>query len=214
MQFNFLNTFTTIAIRFTINELLLTRKKMSIKGTAKGIYRTIRNYIFPVRQSDGKASGSIYEYKFIDDTGATIDLSMYKGKKLLIVNTASACGFTGQYSEMQQLSEKFKDKVNVIAFPCNDFGKQEKGTNEDIQSFCSVNYGVTFKVFRKTNIKRTTTTDLFYWLSNSKLNGWNEQVPLWNFWKFLIDENGKLIAIFPSRVNPIGTKMRSLINNE
>jgi len=214
MQFNFLNTFTTIAIRFTINELLLTRKKMSIKGTAKGIYRTIRNYIFPVRQSDGKATGSIYEYKFIDDTGAAIDLSMYKGKKLLIVNTASACGFTGQYSEMQTLNDKFKEKVNVIAFPCNDFGKQEKGTNEDIQSFCSVNYGVTFKVFRKTNIKRTTTTDLFYWLSNRKLNGWNEQVPLWNFWKFLIDENGKLIAIFPSRVNPIGTKMRSLINNE
>jgi hypothetical protein len=99
---------------------------MTIKRTAKGIYRTIRNYVFPFRQSDGKASGSIYEYKFIDDTGATIDLSMYKGKKLLIVNTASACGFTGQYSEMQQLSEKFKDKVNVIAFHVMISGNRKK----------------------------------------------------------------------------------------
>ena len=103
MQFNFLNKFTTIAIRFTINEILLTKKKMSIKGTAKGIYRTIRNYIFPVRQSDGKASGSIYEYKFIDDTGATIDLSMYKGKKL----AATALPFEVLSISAKGISESF-----------------------------------------------------------------------------------------------------------
>ena len=157
---------------------------MSIKKNIKNTYRIIRNYVFRIRQANGKCIGSIYEYKFIDDTGATIDLSMYKGKKLLIVNTASACGFTGQYSEMQQLSEKFKDKVSVIAFPCNDFGKQEKGTNEEIQSFCSTNYDVTFKVFGKIKIKQTTESNLFYWLSHSKYNGWNDQAPLWNYWKF------------------------------
>ena len=169
--------------------------------------------MFPICLAKGKSIGSIYDYKFLDDTGAVIDLSNYKGKKLLIVNTASACGFTGQYSELQQLNEKFKDKVNVIAFPCNDFGKQEKGTNEEIQSFCSMNYDVKFKIFEKIKIKQATETNLFYWLSHSKYNGWNDQAPLWNFWKFLVDENGKLIGVFPSRVNPIGRKLVRLIKN-
>ncbi len=184
---------------------------MSIKRNLKGIYRTVRNYVFPIRKANGKAVGSLYEFTFLDDAGEKIDLTNYKGKKLLIVNTASACGFTGQYSEMQQLSEKFKDKVNVIAFPCNDFGKQEKGTNEEIQSFCSMNYDVKFKVFEKIKIKQATESNLFYWLSHSKYNGWNDQAPLWNFWKFLIDENGKLIVVFPSRINPNGPTIRKLI---
>lgn len=187
---------------------------MSIKKNIKNTYRIIRNYVFRIRQANGKCIGSIYEYKFIDDTGATIDLSMYKGKKLLIVNTASECGFTGQYSDLQKLDEKFKDKFNVIAFPCNDFGKQEKGSNDEIRNFCTVNYGVTFKIFRKTNIKHAITTDIFYWLSNSKLNGWNDQAPLWNFWKFLINEEGKLIAVYPSRVKPLNRNLVRLINNE
>ena len=186
---------------------------MSLRGYAKAIYRTVRNYTFPNRLAEGKATGSIYDHKFHDDTGQIIDLSRYKGKKLLIVNTASECGFTGQYAEFQKLSESYKDKVNVIAFPCNDFGKQEKGTNEEIQAFCTTNFRVTFKVFRKTNVRRTVESDVYYWLCHSSLNGWNDQVPLWNFWKFLIDEDGKLIALFPSRSKPMGDKMIKFINS-
>ena len=186
---------------------------MSLIGYTKAIYRTVRNYTFPIRTAEGKATGSIYDHKFLDDTGQIIDLSGNKGKKLLIVNTASECGFTGQYSELQTLSESYKDNVNVIAFPCNDFGKQEKGTNEEIQTFCSINFRVTFKVFRKTKVKRTVDTDVYYWLCHSSLNGWNDQAPLWNFWKFLIDEKGKLIALLPSRANPMGNKLIKFIKS-
>lgn len=189
---------------------------MSLKRKIKSIIYAVKNFLFSFRKFSGKRSAlkSIYDRTFIDDNGNTIDLTEFKGKKLLIVNTASACGYTFQYKDLEKLSVENKNKLNVVAFPCNDFGKQEQGTNDEIQSFCKVNFGVTFKVFKKTSIKRAGENQIFYWLTNSELNGWNDQVPMWNFWKFLIDEEGRLIAIFPSRYSPVGGELLKMVNSK
>ncbi len=186
---------------------------MSISKKVKSIKYAIKNFLFAFRKYSGNKSNlkSIYDRTFVDDEGKTINLSEFKGKKLLIVNTASACGYTYQYSDLEKLSVENKDKLNLIAFPCNDFGKQEQGSNEEIQSFCKVNFGVTFKVFKKTKVKRSDKNQIFHWLTNSELNGWNDQVPMWNFWKFLIDEEGRLVAVFPSRYSPIGGELLKML---
>ena len=187
---------------------------MSIKGVVYFTYELVKNFIYPVHYSPVPVpnNNSIYEYQFRDDRGEEIDLSAFKGKKLLIVNTASECRYTRQYSGLEELYLKYSDKLTVVAFPCNDFGKQEQGSNKEIQGFCQKNYGVTFPVFRKTNVKVTGENDIFEWLCNSQKNGWNNQKPLWNFWKFLIDENGKLIAVFPSRYKPLGKELVLLVS--
>ena len=186
---------------------------MSLKRKIKAISYAVKNFLFSFRKFSGSQSDlkSIYGRTFQDDDGNVIDLSVYRGKKLLIINTASACGYTFQYTDLEKISLDYKNKLNVIAFPCNDFGKQEQGSNEEIQSFCKVNYGVTFKVFKKTNVMRSMENQIFHWLTNSELNGWNDQIPMWNFWKFLIDEEGMLIAVFPSRYSPNGKELTKLV---
>ncbi len=186
---------------------------MSISKKVKSIKYAIKNFLFSFRKFSGKKSDlhSIYNRTLSDDEGNVIDLSEFKGKKLLIVNTASACGYTFQYSDLEKLSVENKDKLNVVAFPCNDFGKQEQGSNDEIQSFCKVNFGVTFKVFRKTKVKRSGANQIFHWLTNSVLNGWNDQAPMWNFWKFMIDEEGRLVAVFPSRYSPGGSELLKML---
>ncbi|MFZ7114195.1 MAG: glutathione peroxidase [Bacteroidota bacterium] len=188
---------------------------MSISKKVKSIKYAIKNFLFSFRKFSGNKSNlkSIYDRTFSDDEGNAISLSEFKGKKLLIVNTASACGYTFQYSDLEKLSSQNKDKLNVVAFPCNDFGRQEQGSNDEIQSFCKKNFGVTFKVFKKTKVKRSDKNQIFHWLTNSDLNGWNDQAPMWNFWKFLIDEEGRLVAVFPSRYSPVGKELVNLVNS-
>ncbi len=188
---------------------------MKIKSIGKFISGVIRNFTFPIQSISGNISSaaSIYDSKFTDDEGQSIDLSIYKGKKLMIVNTASQCRYTKQYFDLEVLSNDCIDKLNIIAFPCNDFGKQEKGSNSEIQEFCKVNYGVSFKVFRKTDVNETSEQQVFNWLCNANRNGWNDQIPMWNFWKFLLNEEGKLVAIFPSRVSPLSKKVINYIDS-
>lgn len=148
-------------------------------------------------------SKSIYDYK-VDalEEGKTINFADYKGKKILIVNTASECGFTPQYADLEKLSNEYKDKLVVIGFPANNFGGQEPGTNVEIGAFCQKNYGVTFPLAAKVSVKGEDTAPIFKYLSEKSLNGVKDTEIQWNFTKFLLDENGKLIDSFVSKVKP------------
>lgn len=155
---------------------------------------------------------SIYEQQIQLNNGATLQLSRYKGKKLLLVNTASACGYTNQYEELQQLSQQYKDQLIVIGFPANDFKEQEKGTDEEIAQFCQVNFGVSFPLSKKTTvIPGENQHPLYQWLTQKEKNGWNEQVPSWNFSKYLVDERGRLQAYFDPGVSPLANNVKEAI---
>ena len=148
---------------------------------------------------------SFYDYNANDINGKLINMSKYKGKKVLVVNVASKCGYTYQYEGLQKLHEIYIDSLTVLGFPSNDFFWQEPGTNEEIQKFCKINYGVTFQMFEKIHVKGEEQHPLFQWLSNSKLNGWNDNAPSWNFCKYLINEKGNLIDFYKSKIEPTDT---------
>ena len=145
---------------------------------------------------------SIYDYKVESLDGKEIDFAQFKGKKILIVNTASECGFTPQYADLKKLSEQYKDKLVVVGFPANNFGGQEPGTNKEIGAFCKKNYGVTFPMAAKVSVKVADTAPIFKFLTEKDLNGVKNTTILWNFTKFLLDENGTLIDSFISTTKP------------
>ena len=145
---------------------------------------------------------TIYAFKVPSIEGGTIDFSKYKGKKILVVNTASKCGFTPQYEGLEKLYKEHQDKLVIVGFPANNFGQQEPGTNEEIQTFCKVRYGVTFPLATKVDVVGENTHPLFKWLTSKEENGVLDATIGWNFTKFLLDENGKLLASFPSKVTP------------
>lgn len=156
---------------------------------------------------------SIYNIKVKTIDGQETNLSMYKGKKLLIVNVASECGYTPQYAQLQELHEKHQDKVVVLGFPANNFGEQEPGSNAEIKSFCSKNYNVTFPMFEKIDVIGENKHPLYQWLSEKQHNGWNTSEPKWNFSKYLVDENGKLLNYFSHKINPLDTSIVNKIIN-
>ncbi|MEO7445808.1 MAG: glutathione peroxidase [Ferruginibacter sp.] len=145
----------------------------------------------------------VYEIPLELNTGEKITLDKYKGKKILIVNTASDCGYTSQYEGLQALHEKYHDKVQVIGFPANDFGAQEKGSDETIASFCQVNFGVSFPLAKKASVlKNDQQQPLYKWLTHEDQNGWNYVAPTWNFCKYVIDEEGNLTHFFEAGTEP------------
>jgi glutathione peroxidase len=150
---------------------------------------------------------NIYRFKVESIDGGIIDLSQYKGKKILIVNTASECGFTPQYKDLEKLYQQYKDKLIIIGFPANNFGGQEPGSNADIKSFCSRNYGVSFPMAAKVSVKGKDIHPLFKWLTNKSENGVMDATIRWNFSKFLIDENGIPIAYFSSLTKPLSSEI-------
>jgi glutathione peroxidase len=154
---------------------------------------------------------SIYDFKMKDINGNEVDFSQLKGKKLLLVNVASKCGYTPQYEDLQKLHEMHGDKVVIIGFPANNFGGQEPGTNEDIKQFCSENYGVTFTLMDKISVKGADKDPLYRWLSDKDLNGWNDKEPSWNFCKYFINDKGELVKFFPSSVKPTDEDILKLI---
>jgi glutathione peroxidase len=145
---------------------------------------------------------SFFSYTVNSLDGQPISLEQYKGKKIIVLNVASECGYTPQYANWQAFYEAHKDKVVVLGFPCNDFGGQEPGEAKSIAGFCQKNYGVTFPMFEKVAVKGTSKAPVYQWLTDPALNGWNKQEPSWNFCKYLIDENGKLVNFFASAVKP------------
>jgi len=154
---------------------------------------------------------SFYDFKMNDINGKPVDFSNFKGKKVLIVNVASQCGYTSQYKDLEELHEKFGGKVTIIGFPANNFGGQEPGTNSEIATFCTKNYGVKFQIFEKISVKGSDTAPLYKWLSSKELNGWNDNAPSWNFCKYLVNEKGELIKFFKSGVKPMDGEIVDLI---
>lgn len=144
--------------------------------------------------------------------GKKLDLNDLKGKKILLVNTASDCGYTGQFDELEKLQQTYKEKLVILGFPANDFKEQEKGTDENIAAFCRLNFGVTFPLFKKSQVvKGSGQHEIFQWLTDKNKNGWNNQAPTWNFCKYLVDEHGRLIHYFSSSVAPMSDKVLKAI---
>lgn len=146
--------------------------------------------------------------------GRVYDFEQLKGKKVMLVNTASDCGYTGQYDALQKLSEKYKDKLVVIGFPANDFKEEEKGTDAEIAQFCKINFGVSFPLMKKSSVKKGAGQNKVYqWLTDPARNGWSNQVPSWNFCKYIVDEEGRLTNYFASTIEPFDTEIIKIINH-
>lgn len=166
------------------------------------------------KKGDGeKLEASILNYSVKDNGGSIVNLADYKGKVLLIVNVASKCGYTKQYKGLEQIYRKYKDSgFEILAFPCNDFGGQEPGTNEEIADFCSSNYDVTFKLFDKIKVKGNEKEPLYSMLTNNEVTGTDDIG--WNFEKFLIAKDGNVVKKFKSKVDPLSDELTSLIESE
>jgi glutathione peroxidase len=152
------------------------------------------------------APASVYDFKLKSIDGESFSLAKYKGKKVLVVNTASKCGFTPQYAELQKLADTYKDKLVVVGFPANNFGQQEPGTNSEIKTFCTARFGVTFPLSEKVSVKGDDIDPLFKYLTEAPNPDFTGEIK-WNFEKFLIDENGKLIHRFRSQTTPLDPKL-------
>ncbi len=156
---------------------------------------------------------TIYQFKVTDLYGKIFDFSSLKGKKILIVNTASECGLTPQYKDLESIYEKYKDKNFVIVgFPANNFGAQEPGSNEQIAKFCEMNYGVTFPMMSKISVKGADKHEVYQFLTQKSKNGLQDSEVEWNFQKYLINENGELVKVLSPRVLPTDTAIVGWIN--
>ncbi len=157
---------------------------------------------------------SFYTLKGTLNNGDTLDFASLKGKKIMLVNTASDCGYTNQYDDLQKLSVQYKDKLVVIGFPANDFKEQEKRTDTEIAQFCKVNYGVTFPLMQKSGvIKSAQQNPVYQWLTDSAKNGWNNKPPAWNFTKYIINEEGVLTNYFGASISPMNSDVLKAIND-
>jgi len=159
------------------------------------------------------SSTPFYDLSAVDINGDSFSFDQLKGKKVMIVNTASKCGYTPQYEELQELYEQYKDEdFVIIAFPANNFMRQEPGTNLEILEFCSVNFGVTFPIMEKISVKGKDMHAVYQWLTLKENNGVKDSSVKWNFQKYLIDEEGNLIDVLPSRTSPLSDEVIEWIN--
>jgi len=193
--------------------LLMKKKDMSYR-------QSILKTMYPVIMFPGKLMGAknaiqlntagkkpiqdFYALNAVLNNGDSISFESFRGKKVLLVNTASDCGYTGQYKELEALYQQYKNNLIVVGFPANDFKAQEKKSDADIATFCKVNYGVTFLLMRKGSVvKGAEQQSVYQWLSSTSANGWCSKAPVWNFCKYLVNEEGVLTAYFPQTVSPL-----------
>ena len=157
---------------------------------------------FSFKHKTKQTPKTIYQFKVPSIEGGTIDFSKFKGKKILVVNTASKCGYTPQYEGLEKLYKEHKGELVIVGFPANNFNGQEPGTNEEIAEFCKARFGVSFPLASKVDVVGENTHPLFKWLTTKDKNGVLDATIAWNFNKFLLDEKGNLLAYFPSKVTP------------
>lgn len=158
------------------------------------------------------SNNSLHQFKIkLLHSDEVLDFSSFKGKKILLVNVASKCGYTSQYADLQALSEQYKSKLVVVGLPCNQFMGQEPGTEEEIGAFCQKNYGVTFPITTKIDVKGKNQHPIYNFLTTKSSNQLSDFTVSWNFNKFLVDENGKLIAHFPSSVKPLDKEITNFL---
>jgi glutathione peroxidase len=165
-----------------------------------------------VLKGNQPAPVSFYSLKAELNNGSVMDFATLRGKQVLLVNTASNCGYTHQYKALQELYEQHQPGLVVIGFPANDFKEQEKGSDDEIASFCQVNYGVTFPLVKKAPVVPGESQQaVFKWLTDASQNGWNKQSPAWNFAKYLVDGNGSLIRYFGPSVDPLSDEVKEAV---
>lgn len=216
-RYKWLRRLIFTATFIVVGLFLIKRKDMTLR---QSIMKTVYSVIMLKGKLFGTSNGvllndnkivppsSIYNLQFIANNGTVTSLEEFKGKKILLVNTASDCGYTGQYSELETFYKQYKDQLVVIGFPANDFKNQESKDDESIASFCKVNYGVTFPLAKKSSVvKGAAQNAVFKWLSDSTQNGWCNKQPDWNFSKYLVDENGVLTGFFSKDVSPLDKKI-------
>jgi glutathione peroxidase len=162
------------------------------------------------RPEGAQGTSSIYEFSVTGIEGSIINFSDFRGKNILIVNVASKCGYTPQYEGLEQLYKTRGDNLIIIGFPSNSF-RQEFDSNEEIVAFCQQNYGVTFPLTERVSVRGGDQHPVFKWLTDASLNGWNTTAPQWNFYKYLINEEGELIHVFPSNTDPMSDELLSLL---
>ena len=148
-----------------------------------------------------------YSLKFNTSDGKEVSFDQFKGKKVVLVNVASFCGYTSQYDGLEKLYKEHGGDLMVLGFPANNFGAQEPGKDEEIASFCRMDYGVTFPIFKKASVLKPDQSPVYKWLSDQKLNGWNNQAPGWNFCKYIVDEKGRLTHFLGSAIAPDSPEM-------
>lgn len=167
-----------------------------------------------IKNMNTKAPVSFYDLKMQQNNGNALDFKDLKNKKVLIVNTASQCGFTPQYDGLQELYESNKENLVILGFPSNEFGAQEKGDDKEIAEFCKVNFGVTFPLMKKSNVKKAEGQNpVFEWLTDQQKNGWNDKAPDWNFCKYLVNENGDLTHLFETGLDPKDEKIVTAVTS-
>lgn len=169
----------------------------------------VLTFAFTLNMEKTAPAKSIYDMSISSLMGYKIDMTELKGKKVLFVNVASRCGYTPQYADLQKLHETHGDKVTVIGLPCNQFGGQEPGSAEDIASFCEKNYGVTFTITEKIDVKGANQHPIYTWLTEKKMNGVQDSEVKWNFQKYLVSENGELLKVYPSSTKPMSEELLS-----
>jgi glutathione peroxidase len=197
-----------IMLQFILLSLLL----VSCNNKATYINPKTNNGMGKINNTEEVAKPiSIHSFKVNALDGSEIDFSKFKGKKILIVNTASQCGYTSQYEGLEKLYQQYKSKLVIVGFPANNFGGQEPGSNEEIAGFCKKNYGVSFPMAAKISVKGDDAAPIYKWLCNKTQNGVLDAVVKWNFNKFLLNENGEIIAKFDSGVEPSSEKITSVL---
>lgn len=186
-------------LKATYPALMWLSQKTGTKSTSlskKAVEPAVPLYILPATLIDGKK----------------LNLNDFKGKKILLVNTASDCGYTSQLDALEKLYQSKKEKLVVLGFPANDFKEQEKESDENIASFCKINFGVTFPLLKKSGvIKGPGQNEIFQWLTDKDKNGWNNKAPTWNFCKYLVDEQGRLVHFFAPSVDPLSSEVLAAI---
>jgi glutathione peroxidase len=198
-----------IKLKMTVRQkiLKLLYPLFSFYKRKKGEIKIIRN------PGDILPAVSFYNFTVTLTNGNELSFEKLRGKKVLLVNSASDCGYTGQYEELQKLYEHYKEELEIIAFPSNDFKQQEKRSDQEIAKFCRDVYGIKFPVARKSHVLSPTAQNpVFHWLTHKESNGWNDQEPQWNFSKYLVNEDGVLIYYFDPAVSPLGPDMVTALN--
>lgn len=194
----------------TIKQVLLRKMYPFIRNLGK----KGKNGTILVNSKNIQAISSFYDQKAVLNNGKSINFNEFKGKKVLLTNTASNCGYTAQYSELQTLHERYANNLIIVAFPANDFANQEKSNDDEISQFCQLNYSVTFNIARKGSVvKGSNQHNVFKWLTNPNQNGWNNHYPDWNFGKYLVNENGNLTHYFGPSISPLDDNFINAITN-
>lgn len=182
-------------------------KKISIMILLLGLFSGFNSKVTPEEKKN------LYHLSFTDINGKEVNMKDFKGKNIVIVNVASECGFTKQYEDLQKLHEAYKENTVVIGFPCNQFGGQEPGSEEEIATFCKKNFGVTFLLASKIDVKGENAHPIYQWLTAKSENGVMDSSVKWNFQKYVINKQGELVDVFYSVTNPMSDKITKLLKD-